>query len=366
MSDDVSEIHHWIRLSSTEGIGCDAARKLLSAFGLPDQIFSASFTALRQVVSERQATALLAPPSEATLALIERTMHWCAEQGNYFITLADQLYPAQLLEIADPPPILYVKGRIELLTNTSIGVVGSRNATTQGIINAKQFSSCLSQFGLTITSGMALGIDTAAHAGGMEGSGSTIAVIGTGADIVYPARNRDLAHQIAESGCIVSEYPLGTPAIASNFPRRNRLISGLSKGILVIEAALQSGSLITARMATEQGRDVFAIPGSIHSPLSKGCHLLIKQGAKLVETAEDILLELRLDHLKNKPDLAKTTTKLPTDSPLLTSMGYDPVHPDVLAQRCNIESGELSAQLLVLELEGQVEIVAGGLYRRLT
>lgn len=368
VSDEVFNINSWIRLTSTEGIGCEAARKLLTAFGLPDQIFSASFTALRQVVSERQATALIAPPTEATLALMERTTKWCAEKNNYFITLADQHYPAQLLEIADPPPVLYVKGRVELLTNTSIAVVGSRNATTQGIINARQFSGSLSQSGLTITSGMALGIDTAAHLGGMEGSGSTIAVIGTGADIVYPARNRDLAHQIAGHGCIVSEYPLGTPAIASNFPRRNRLISGLSKGVLVIEAALQSGSLITARMAAEQGRDVFAIPGSIHSPLSKGCHLLIKQGAKLVETAEDILLELRLEHMTNQQKPAKTTADTPesaTGSPLLTAMGYDPIHPDVLAQRCNIDSGELSAQLLVLELEGQVEIVAGGLYRRL-
>ena len=366
-SSDFPSISNWIRLTSTEGIGCEAARKLLTAFGLPDQIFSASFTALRQVVSERQATALVAPPTEATLALIERTIKWCAEKNNYFITLADQHYPAQLLEIADPPPVLYVKGRLELLTSTSVAVVGSRNATAQGIINARQFSSNLAHSGLTIVSGMALGIDTSAHSGGLEGSGSTVAVIGTGADIVYPARNRDLAHQIAELGCMVSEYPLGTPAIASNFPRRNRLISGLSKGVLVIEAALQSGSLITARMAAEQGRDVFAIPGSIHSPLSKGCHLLIKQGAKLVEAAEDILLELRLDHLTNQQSPAKTTadgSELAAGSPLLNAMGYDPIHPDVLAQRCNMNSGELSAQMLMLELEGRAEIIAGGLYRR--
>jgi len=364
----MSEIDSWIQLTATEGIGCDAARKLLTAFGLPENIFSASLTSLKQVVSERQANALLAPPSDATLALIERTNNWCAEKNNYFITLADQLYPAQLLEISDPPPVLYAKGRVELLSNRSIALVGSRNATTQGIVNAKQFSSNLSQSGLTITSGMALGIDTAAHLGALEGLGSgfgsTIAVIGTGADIVYPARNRDLAHKIAEQGCILSEYPLGTPAIASNFPRRNRLISGLSQGVLVIEAALQSGSLITARMAIEQGRDVFAIPGSIHSPLAKGCHLLIKQGAKLVETADDILLELRLDQRQN-PTNQLPSTPTTTNSTLLTNMGYDPIHPDVLAQRCNLDSGELSAQLLMLELEGQVEIIAGGLYRRL-
>lgn len=357
------ELRSWIQLTATEGIGCDAARKLLSAFGLPENIFLSSHAALRQVVSERQANALLAPLSDATLALMERTCNWCAEKNNHFITLADQHYPPQLLEISDPPPVLYAKGRVELLRNTSIAVVGSRNATTQGIINAKQFSSSLSESGLTISSGMALGIDTAAHLGGLEWPGSTIAVIGTGADIVYPARNRDLAHKIAEHGCILSEYPIGTPAIASNFPRRNRLISGLSQGVLVIEAALQSGSLITARMAIEQGRDVFAIPGSIHSPLAKGCHLLIKQGAKLVETASDILLELRLDSSRN-PVNQPPSSSTPV-SALLEKMGYDPIHPDVLAQRCNLDSGELSAQLLMLELDGQVEIIPGGLYRRL-
>lgn len=370
MVDGMSEIDSWIRLTSTEGVGCETARKLLTAFGLPDQIFSTSFSELRQVVSERIAQALLAPPTEKVLALIERTHAWCAEKNNYFITLADHQYPAQLLEIPDPPLVLYVKGRIELLANTSIAVVGSRNATAQGMSNAHQFSSSLSQSGLTITSGMATGIDTAAHLGGLDWSeahcGSTVAVIGTGADIVYPSRNRELAHKIVEHGCIVSEYPLGTPAIASNFPRRNRIISGLSQGVLVIEAAVQSGSLITARMAIEQGRDVFAIPGSIHSPLAKGCHLLIKQGAKLVDTADDILLELRLDHVKSADKkIDASSTAFHPNATLLNAMGYDPIHPDTLAQRCHIESGELSAKLLMLELEGQVEIVAGGLYRRL-
>ncbi|PRC94481.1 DNA-processing protein DprA [Solimicrobium silvestre] len=375
----MSDVSDWIRLTATPGIGCEAARKLLLEFGLPDQIFSASYAALKQVVSERQAKALCEPPTETILALIERTHLWCAEPNNFLITLADNNYPTLLLEIPDPPTLLYVKGRIELLSNTSIAVVGSRNASTQGSINAKQFSSNLSQSGLTIVSGMALGIDTAAHEGGLESldltSGSTIAVIGTGADIVYPARNRGLAHKIAEHGCIVSEYALGTPAIASNFPRRNRLISGLSQGVLVIEAAAQSGSLITARMALEQGRDVFAIPGSIHSPLAKGCHLLIKQGAKLVETAQDILQELRLDTLDSKPEPAQSMLPFPSntnneieteaESELLIAIGYDPIHPDVLAQRCNVDSGELSAKLLMLELDGHVEVLAGGLYRRL-
>ena len=234
----------------------------------------------------------------------------------------------------------------------------------------------MSQSGITISSGLALGIDAAAHLGGLEGIGKTVAVIGTGADIVYPARNRDLAHRIAQEGCIVSEYPLGTPAIAANFPRRNRLISGLAQGVLVIEAAAQSGSLITARMALEQGRDVFAIPGSIHSPLAKGCHLLIKQGAKLVETAQDILQELRpsshhtdevtnidakeIDNSINNGRAISVNT-----ASILNAMGFEPIHPDVLIERCNIDSGELSSELLMLELEGHIEMLAGGTIRQL-
>src|SRR5690606_28326912 len=290
------ELSHWLRLMQTSGVGPETARRLLGAFGLPENIFTASLPALRQLVPERIAQALIAAPSAEAAAHIERTLDWATQSGNRVLTLADDDYPASLLEIADPPILLYVKGRAELLSRAAIAVVGSRNATAQGIANAERFSETLAQAGLTVISGMASGIDAAAHQGGLLAThgngGSTVAVIGTGADIVYPARNRALAHRLAEEGCIVSEYPLGMPAIAANFPRRNRIISGLARGVLVIEAALQSGSLITARMAAEQGRDVFAIPGSIHSPLSKGCHQLIKQGAKLVESAQDVLEEL--------------------------------------------------------------------------
>jgi DNA processing protein len=210
---------------------------------------------------------------------------------------------------------------------------------------------------------MALGIDTAAHEGGLRGAGSTVAVIGTGADIVYPARNRSLAHRIAENGCIISEYPLGTPAIPSNFPRRNRLISGLARGVLVVEAAAQSGSLITARMAGEQGRDVFAIPGSIHSPLAKGCHLLIKQGAKLVESAQDILEEITY---QTPASAAPEPRVAPAhSSPILDAMGFDPVDLDTLAMRCDFDIATLHAELLTLELEGVVETLPGGVVRRL-
>lgn len=359
----------WLRLMQTTGVGLDAARKLLTAFGLPSSIFSASYTALRKVVSERVATALSQPVTDEITAQIDLTREWCLCEDNHLLTLADAAYPQSLLEIADPPILIYVKGRVELLTATSIAVVGSRNATTQGINNAEKFSETLSHSGLTISSGLAAGIDAAAHHGGLRGVGSTIAVIGTGADIVYPARNRGLAHLIADNGCIVSEYSLGMPAIAANFPRRNRIISGLSKGVLVIEAAAKSGSLITARMAAEQGRDVFAIPGSIHSPLSKGCHQLIKQGAKLVDTAQDILDEMGFSlQVKNVDSLVKSKTleaESESDDWLLTALGYDPVHVEVLVERTGRDIATLTGQLLERELEGLLESLPGGIVRRL-
>jgi DNA processing protein len=374
MSDDLV---HWLRLEQTPGVGGETARRLLGAFGLPENVFAASFSALQKLVSERVARAITAPMPEETATLIARTQEWAAQAGNHVLTLADAEYPRALLDIPDPPLILYVKGRIELLSRTAIAVVGSRNATVQGMTNAERFSDALSTAGLTVISGMALGADTAAHLGGLHAAeanaaaGSTVAVIGTGADIVYPARNRSLAHRIAEHGCIISEYALGTPAIAANFPRRNRLISGLARGVLVVEAALQSGSLITARMAAEQGRDVFAIPGSIHSPLSKGCHQLIKQGAKLVEAAQDILEEIKYapaakhpaaSHQAAEPDIVNASDA--GQDSVLTAMGFDPVSLDALAARCALDVQDLQGQLLALELEGAIELLPGGLYRR--
>ncbi|HWX02152.1 DNA-processing protein DprA [Collimonas sp.] len=381
---DADELASWLRLDQTAGVGAETARRLLAAFGLPASIFSTSFSALHKVVSERIAYALLAPPSDATLALIERTLEWLQQAGNRLLTLADAGYPQALLDISDPPLMLYVKGRAELLARPALAVVGSRNATGQGIANAERFAEILSQRGLTVISGLALGIDAAAHQGALRGAagyaeaGSTIAVIGTGADIVYPARNRGLAHQIAEAGCIVSEYPLGVPGIAANFPRRNRIVSGLARGVLVVEAAAQSGSLITARMAAEQGRDVFAIPGSIHSPLAKGCHQLIKQGAKLVESAQDILEELRSFHTPAQADSvadeAGGVTQAAAEDPLAASdddqkllrqLGHDPVSFDVLAVRCGSDAASLNGRLLALELAGLIEVLPGALYRRL-
>jgi DNA processing protein len=359
----------WVRLEQTPGVGPAIARKLLAVFGLPESIFAANFSSLQKIVPERVAQSLLTSPPDALKALIDQTLEWCAQPGNHVLTLADHNYPPALLNITDPPMMLYVKGRPELLSAPSLAVVGSRNATSQGAANAENFSKALSHAGLTIVSGMALGIDSAAHRGGLQGAGSTIAVIGTGADIVYPARNRSLAHQIADSGCIISEYPLGMPAIATNFPRRNRLISGLTLGVLVIEAAAQSGSLITARLGAEQGKDVFAIPGSIHSPLSKGCHLLIKQGAKLVESAQDVLEELRLTPKQISTDASVASSLTRSNNPevarLLDTIGFDPVSADALSERSGLNAAMLNTQLLTLELEGAIERLSDGKYRRL-
>ncbi|MBC3875934.1 DNA-protecting protein DprA [Undibacterium sp. LX15W] len=364
---DDQDWHDWLRLSVTKGVGNEKARKLLGVFGLPAQIFQASLRQLLEHVPEKLACAILAPPDDSFYRQIELTAAWLDVPGNYLLSLADADYPQNLLTIPDPPILLYVKGRLDLLSAQTIAVVGSRNATAQGVANAEKFSESLSQAGLCISSGLAAGIDTAAHVGALKGIGSTIAVIGTGADIVYPARNRQLAHVLAEKACLVSEYPLGMPAIAANFPRRNRIISGLAQGVLVVEAAAQSGSLITARMAAEQGRDVFAIPGSIHSPLAKGCHLLIKQGAKLVESAQDILDEIRIPNSMSSVQTSTVAPQIDVETnKLLTIIGYDPVHIDVLAMRSGDNVMTLSAQLLDLELQGQIETLPGGLIQRVS
>ncbi len=363
---DDQDWRDWLRLSMTKGVGNETARKLLSVFGLPTQIFQTEYAALAEHVPAKIAHAILQCPDASLLSQMDRTEAWLQQPGNFLLSLADPGYPQNLLTIPDPPILLYAKGKIELLENTTVAVVGSRNASTQGVLNAEKFSECLSQAGLCVSSGLAAGIDAAAHTGALRGSGSTIAVIGTGADIVYPARNRQLAHQIVEHGCLLSEYALGMPAVASNFPRRNRIISGLAQAVLVVEAAAQSGSLITARMAAEQGRDVFAIPGSIHSPLAKGCHQLIKQGAKLVESAQDILDEIGSSVKMLSPPLQEfsVSRNMPSHK-LLTIIGYDPIHIDVLAMRSGDNVMELSAQLLDLELQGHIETLPNGMIQRI-
>jgi DNA processing protein len=360
---EATELRAWLRLTSTPGVGGGTARRLLAAYASPEAVFTRNFAALLQHCTEAQARALLteAPGLPAQLAL---TLDWLsAADDRYIATPGEPAYPAGLLQIEDPPLLLYLEGSLAgkpIAVETALAMVGSRNPTPQGELNARQFARALASEGLTIVSGMALGIDGAAHDGALLGGGETIAVVGTGVDIVYPKRHIELRRRITCQGMVVSEFPLGTPPINSNFPRRNRIISALAAGTLVVEAAQPSGSLITARLALEQGREVFAIPGSIHSPLSRGCHALIRQGAKLVETAQDVLEELRL------PPRPVSMAGAPrADGALLTALGFDPASLDALQARTGWPTSLLQAQLLELELGGEVARLPGGLFQRL-
>jgi DNA processing protein len=329
-----AELASWLALNQISGLGNEGLRRLLQAFGSPAHIFATPAHVLRQVVKPAVADAIAQGVDEAALAPIGA---WLEDPNNCVVTLADPDYPQALLNISDPPLLLYVKGRRELLNRPALAIVGSRNASAQGLKNAEAFAQAASTAGLCIISGMAHGIDAAAHRGGLHSTGSSIAVIGTGLDKVYPAANRNLAHQLAQDGTLISEFPLGTPPLAANFPRRNRIISGLSLGCLVV-----------------------AIPGSIHSPQAKGCHYLIKQGAKLVECAQDILEELGCFPTGSIP-----VATVPEDHPLFEHLGFDPVDMDSLCQRSGLTIEALSAILLQLELEGGIVTMPGGLYQRI-
>ena len=387
MTAPADDLADWLRLACIPGVGTQGQRALLAAFGLPGHIFAAGRGALAAVVGGQAANAVLAVPAHED---IERTLAWASEAGNRVLTLADADYPRQLFDIADPPVLLYVKGEPALLSRPGIALVGARSATAAGEANAEAFARTLAQQGLVVVSGLALGIDAAAHRGalaaGSTGAG-TVAVIGTGIDRIYPARNAALAREIAAAGAVVSEFPLGTPPLQHNFPRRNRLIAGLAEGVLVVEAALGSGSLITARLATETGREVFAIPGSIHSPLSRGCHRLIRDGAKLVETAEDVVEELRgrlgwpapvaasVKDRRSRGAVPAVPAAPPRQAALaldgertrvLEAIGHDPVDLDTIAARCGLTVDALYAILLPLELEGRLAKLPGGRFQRIT
>lgn len=351
----------WIRLEQTPGVGPVTVSGLLDRFGTPEAIFAAGPALLAHHVSPAQARALSAPPPPDFQATLDTIGQWLARPAHHLLTREHPAYPSLLLEIPDPPTLLYAIGNPALLSAPSVAIVGSRNATRQGVANAAAFAEALSQAGLAIVSGLALGIDAAAHEGGLRGASSTVAVIGTGADRIYPRANADLARRIAAEGCVVSEYPLGTPPTAANFPKRNRLISGMASAVLVVEAAAGSGSLITARVAGDQGRDVFAIPGSIHAPLAKGCHQLIKNGARLVDSAADLLEELQLAPLAR---LALPASPVPENNALLQAMGFGAVDLDTLATLTDDGPGALAAQLLALELAGHLERLPGGLFQR--
>ena len=399
------ELALWLRLGATDSIGHLSAHKLLAAFGLPEKIFQQSREALGQLLTAKQANALLTPPKELP-ALLGATLAWLDGSADgvmrKVVCFADADYPKALLTLADPPPLLYITGSQSVYaqlaakeTANDIAIVGSRHATPQGLANARSFAANFAQSGMHIVSGLALGIDGAAHEGALdaqrdfgEAAGSTIAVVGTGLDRMYPKRHHDLAHRIVQCGLIMSEFPIGTPPIPENFPRRNRIIAALTQGTLVVEAAIQSGSLITARQALDLGKEVFAIPGSIHSPQSKGCHHLIKQGAKLVESAQDVTDELpikphqlvnTIHSIATNPDykrasgLKDSKNELVEDEriasshadSLLQALGHDPVSLDALIDRTGIPAAQLQVQLLELELMGDVARLPGGLFQRL-
>ena len=352
----------WLSLSKIDGLDCQTFCQLLKTFGSPSEIYRKKFKELRAVVSEKIALEIGQGVDQTGL---QDTLTWLAQANNHLVTLSDADYPKALLEIADPPPLLYAKGNLALLNKLSIAIVGSRNASVQGEKNAEAFAQGLAEHGLCIVSGLALGIDGAAHRGALKAKGDTIAVVGTGLDMVYPAQHRDLAHQIASSGLIISEFPLGTLSKPQNFPRRNRLISGLSLGCLVVEANLKSGSQITARLSAEQGREVFAIPGSIHSPLAKGCHQLIKQGAKLVDSLQDIVEELNLSKAVSATLAEENSPTNQDQQTLLESMGYDAISIESLVQLTGLTVSTLSSMLTLLELEGRITGLAGGQYQQI-
>jgi DNA processing protein len=385
------ELAAWLRLTLAPGIGNMAARKLLAAFGLPMAVFEQSPSALRHFASEAQVKGLKTPP-EGLDALTQATLDWLAGSQRdgverHMVTLADPLYPRALLALDDPPLVLYVTGAQALFAQIAtkeiandIAIVGSRNPTPQGELNARSFAKSFAAAGMHVVSGLALGVDGAAHMGALDAhdespstAGSTIAVVGTGLDRIYPKKHYELAHRIATHGLIVSEFPVGTPPLAANFPKRNRIISAFTQGTLVVEAAVKSGSLITARLAAEQGKDVFAIPGSIHSTLSKGCHLLIKQGAKLVESAQDVLEELSYPVATGLGAVATASAgnqalfddeATGDTAALIKAIGHDPVSLDALIARTGMDAATLQARLLELELEHQVARLPGGLFQR--
>jgi DNA processing protein len=389
---DELELQAWLRLSEVPGLGPVGARRLLAEAGGARAVFELPRSHWRGILAESEIQALhtLQPGWDERVQAVRA---WLGDRADRAVlTLGDEHYPRALLDTADPPLMLYAQGRLPCLNHRALAVVGSRHPTAQGLQTARDFAAALAQAGWVVVSGLAHGIDGAAHEGALSASGGagTIAVVGTGLDRVYPAAHRELAHRIVAQGVMLSEYPLGTPPLAANFPKRNRLIAGLAQGTLVVEAAVQSGSLITARLAADLGREVFAIPGSIHSPQSRGCHALLKQGAKLVETAQDILEELR--HVAQPAATAAPRVEVvpatagpaglaeakPTDArrpgsgrpeggrrdPVLEAMGFDPVGLDALALRTGWPLPELNAHLLDLELEGRVARLPGQLFQR--
>ncbi len=360
---DFDEFAAWLRLLETPGVGRETARKLLAAFGSPDAVLRASSASLRELAGGALGAALGREPETFAERLASARAWLQGGPNRRVLTLGDASYPQALMHTADPPLLLYAMGEVAALSAPAIAIVGSRKATPQGLANARQFARALGDAGHVIVSGLALGIDAAAHEGALLGQGSTVAVVGTGLDQIYPRRHQGLAARIEARGALVSEFAPGTPALAENFPQRNRIIAGLSLGTLVVEAALRSGSLITARLASEAGREVYALPGSIHAEQSRGCHALLRQGALLVESAQDILDDLRPSSTPRSPTPAAAEAASP--DALLEALGNDPATLDQLIDRTGWPAGELNARLLEHELDGRVARLPGGLFQRL-
>ena len=384
----------WVQLAFTPYIGAESFTQLIEHCGSAEEALKAPAALVAQLGRYgKQAAAAWHDTDKAKMAC-EAAFNWEKQPDCRLLLSCDDDFPMRLKEGLTPPPVLFVRGNVDLLRQASVSIVGSRHATPQAMRIAGDFGRALSERNIPVISGMAAGIDTAAHHGALQGAGSTIAVWGTGIDRIYPQSNQKLAYQIAEQGAIVSEFPLGTRPLAGNFPRRNRLIAGLAQAVLVVEAALESGSLITARLAGEMGREVMAIPGSIDNPHSKGCHKLIKDGAKLVEYLDDILIECPelLQKSMESSASAQLSTKLPTrkranvsrenkqpalveipqqavaaveGNSLLAMMGYDPIHPDLLVEKCKLATDEIYAQLTELELDGVVAAMPGGRFQRI-
>ncbi len=363
----MQDLRHWLALLRAPGLDGSRLTALLEVLGTPDAAFTAATRQLDTLSLTPNARRWLAKPDWAR---VDDDLAWLERTGASLLIHGQPGYPPLLADLPDAPAVLYVQGDPACLLQPQLAMVGSRNPGPQGLATARDFASYLARAGLTITSGLALGIDAASHEGALAGGGATVAVCGAGLDQIYPARHRALAEQISAHGALVSEYPPGTPPLKENFPRRNRIISGLALGTLVVEAALRSGSLITARLAGEQGREVFAIPGSIHNPLSRGCHQLIRQGAKLVETAQDILEELGAlaatlapAHVTESPSATEEEPD-PAYAAVLSTVGYDPTPVDVIVERTGMTADVVCSMLLILELQGQVAATPGGRYSR--
>lgn len=364
---DESELGAWLHLLHSPGVGREAARRLLARFLSPQAAIAAPIEQLRECVDAPTALTLATPP-DGHAQRLAATLAWReAAPDRQVLVLGDAAYPAQLLHNPDPPLLLYLQGDAALLASPCLAIVGSRQPTAQGLDHAQRFAHDMAAQGWTIVSGLAAGVDGAAHRGALEAGGRTIAVVGTGVDRIYPAAHRDLAHRISASGLLISELALGTPPLSANFPQRNRIIAGLSRGTLVVEAALRSGSLITARLASEAGREVMAIPGSILSAQSAGCHALIRQGAALVTSPEQVAEELGPltgPGAKAPPAPADADAGPAPDDPVLAVLGHDPQSLDTLIDRCGWPAPQLSAHLLTLELDGHIARLPGGLYQR--